>query len=543
VPRGFSKLKFGQPSDGFDTDDTTSAAATASAFDVAQAAPPNAPDPLEGLKWASKSVTWSFAAANVAGQPATFSGFVVDATERALFERAAAMWQAVSGLTLTLVPDSANVDIRVGFAALDPSGGGAIGLTSYNSSGDFFLPDVAVTVEDPGQHATTQLPDGDLTYGGFVSRFYQVLAHEFGHALGLTHNTVDDQALMYTVSQSTNRSVDPNDVAAIQQLYGANAAGNPTLSIIDNGPANFVVAANATVNPFASLVVSDGPGLHETLKVTVTGGGTLSDPVSGTDAAFSNGVFTESGDNLKDTNLAQSILNRLVYTPAAAGAQARFQVEVDNSLQGTASDGKITINAAPAGDPSGLAVVDTTTGQPVVAASQPYSGPVSGLTGQYIAITADSLNITATTPNWFIHSGSGTDAIDVSGAGGTNVLDGSTGSNFLTGGSGNDTFFLDDRNPVADVFSTIVNFHSGDNATIFGVNATDFAVNELDNQGVSSALGLDFAFSAPGHANANIVLAGFSTADLASGRLTATYGTTTDLPGLPGSQYLNIHAT
>jgi Ca2+-binding RTX toxin-like protein len=131
----------------------------------------------------------------------------------------------------------------------------------------------------------------------------------------------------------------------------------------------------------------------------------------------------------------------------------------------------------------------------------------------------------------------------VSQAGGNNVLDGSTGSNFLTGGNGDDTFFLDDRSQPEDVFSTIVNFHSGDNATIFGVNATDFAVNELDNQGAAGALGLDFAFTAPGHANANIVLAGYSTADLSTGRLTLTYGTTQDLPGVPGSQYLNIHAT
>ncbi len=64
----------------------------------------------------------------------------------------------------------------------------------------------------------------------------------------------------------------------------------------------------------------------------------------------------------------------------------------------------------------------------------------------------------------------------------------------------------------------------------------------LDNQGAANAQGLDFAFAATGKANANLVIAGFTTADLTNGRLTATYGTTADLPGLPGSQYLNIHA-
>jgi hypothetical protein len=190
----------------------------------------------------------------------------------------------------------------------------------------------------------------------------------------------------------------------------------------------------------------------------------------------------------------------------------------------------------------GLAVFDTTAAQPVSAVAQPYTGPVAGLQQQLVDITADSLNITVTTPNWFIHSGTGTDAINVSQAGGNNVLDGSTGSNFLTGGSGNDTFFLDDRKPTADVFSTVVGFHSGDNATVFGVNRTDFTLTMLDNQGAAGFTGLDFQFSAPGRPNASLVLTGLTTADLSNGRLTATFGTTADLPGVPGSQFLNIHA-
>ena len=61
-----------------------------------------------------------------------------------------------------------------------------------------------------------------------------------------------------------------------------------------------------------------------------------------------------------------------------------------------------------------------------------YAGPVGGLQHQLLMLSADNLNITATAPNSFIHTGSGTDAIDVSAIGGNNVLDGGTGSNFLT---------------------------------------------------------------------------------------------------------------
>jgi Ca2+-binding RTX toxin-like protein len=133
------------------------------------------------------------------------------------------------------------------------------------------------------------------------------------------------------------------------------------------------------------------------------------------------------------------------------------------------------------------------------------------------------------------------DGIDVSRANGNNILDGSTGSNFLTGGIGNDTFYLDNRAPDSPIFSTIVNFHAGDNVTVWGVNAADFKMLMLDNQGAAGFRGLDLIFTAPGHLDTSFVLAGYTSADLTNGRLSLNYGTTPNLPGLPGSQYLTVH--
>ena len=130
-----------------------------------------------------------------------------------------------------------------------------------------------------------------------------------------------------------------------------------------------------------------------------------------------------------------------------------------------------------------LAVADTTTGQPVAAQGTPYTGPVGSLQQQYINITTDNLNITATTPNWFIHSGSGEDAIAVSS--GSNVLDGGTGSNFLTGGSGTDTFFVDDRGATTSIWSTVSNFHAGDAVTLWGISPSDFDLSWVDGQGAT----------------------------------------------------------
>ena len=180
-----------------------------------------------------------------------------------------------------------------------------------------------------------------------------------------------------------------------------------------------------------------------------------------------------------------------------------------------------------------LAVEDTTTDQPVTASGTPYTGPVSGLEQQYINITTDSLNITATTPNWFVHSGGGEDAIAV--ASGTNVLDGGTGSNFLTGGSGTDTFFVDDRGPTADIWSTVNGFHAGDAATIWGVTPQDFILSWVDGQGATGYSGLTLHATGPGQPTASLTLAGYTSADLSDGRLSVSFGT------VGGSAYMYVH--
>ena len=189
----------------------------------------------------------------------------------------------------------------------------------------------------------------------------------------------------------------------------------------------------------------------------------------------------------------------------------------------------------------GLGVFDTTTGQSVSPSTQPYTGPVSGLQNEYINITSDSLNISASTPNWFIHSGGGNDAIAASS--GINVLDGGTGSNFLTGGSGTDTFFVDDRGPTSAIWDTVNNFHSGDAATIWGVTPSDFALSWMDGQGATGYTGLTLHATATGVPTASLTLAGFTSADMNDGKLTISFGTTAASGSVAGSNYMYVHAT
>jgi serralysin len=108
---------------------------------------------------------------------------------------------------------------------------------------------------------------------------------------------------------------------------------------------------------------------------------------------------------------------------------------------------------------------------------------------------------------------------------GTNVLDGGTGSNFLTGGSGADTFFVDDRAAPADIWSTVAGFHAGDAATIWGVTPQDFGLAWVDGQGAAGYTGLTLHATEAGKPIASLTLAGYSQADLNSGRLSVQFGT------------------
>jgi Ca2+-binding RTX toxin-like protein len=222
----------------------------------------------------------------------------------------------------------------------------------------------------------------------------------------------------------------------------------------------------------------------------------------------------------------------LSTAPIAAGSALSFTTTGSSSV---APGGTPTPTPVPS--PT-VIVTDTSTHQAVSVTPQAYSGPVAGLQEQYINVSADSLNITTGSPSWFIHSGTGTDAIDVSAGGGNNVLDGSTGSNFLVGGLGNDTFFVDDRSAATDIWDTVTNFHVGDSATVWGVTPQDFGIAWADGQGAAGYTGLTLHATGPGKPNAALTLAAYTTGDLSSGRLTVTYGTD---PG-SGSPYMLIQA-
>ncbi len=311
------------------------------------------------------------------------------------------------------------------------------------------------------------------------------------------------------------------------------------------GTAGQTVATGNGISPFNAVTISDSnakPVVSATL--TVNGGGTL----SGT-GLVAAGADTYTLAAASPAALTAS-LQKLTFTapPLAGQDSATSTIKLDIADGGqVASDSQTTVTtvaSAPSSNGNAnFTITDQTTGQQNFISGDKYSGPVQGLGQQLNLITPNNLNVAAAVPNVFIRSGSGNDAIDVSKANGNNVLDGAGGSSFLTGGTGNDTFFLDGRNLASDAYSTVVNFHGGDNITVFGVDATNFKLATQDNQGAAGAKGVAFTFSSAGKPNATVVIAGFSSADLANGRLTTSYGANPATAGVAGSggSYFNIH--
>jgi len=121
----------------------------------------------------------------------------------------------------------------------------------------------------------------------------------------------------------------------------------------------------------------------------------------------------------------------------------------------------------PSADQVPIATYNATTQAVETPTPLPYAGPVVGLETTFINITPDNLSITAATPNWFIRTGNGDDAIAV--CGGNNVIDAGGGSNFIMGGPGNDTVFLHAPDSGEASWTTLGAFDAGDAVTIWGI--------------------------------------------------------------------------
>ena len=169
-----------------------------------------------------------------------------------------------------------------------------------------------------------------------------------------------------------------------------------------------------------------------------------------------------------------------------------------------------------------------------------YDGPLHYLQRQMIWQGAGGVAAVANAPSVFLHGGPAGDALTVTG--GSNVLDGGGGSNFLVGadGAGHDgnTFFVDGRGG-AETWSTVVGFRQGDHLTLWGFVPGRSDLAWTDGEGMAGYAGATLRSHLPGSGAGEpmaATFAGLTTADVQA-RMTVTTGT------VEGNSYLNVAFT
>ena len=429
---------------------------------------------------------------------------------------------------------------------------------------------VKLLIDRPADfHAAVNLSDGTIDLKSLAADSYALSGdtltlYNAGAAVDTlrVHNTTTATNSSTIVPMSVDRlgadilvSAGANPVAgkvALPVYKPPPPPPTPTPPVIAGMLANQTSVDGQTVKPLSGVTITDtNANAQDSATLFVSGENTLlhAGSLSGSGLVSDGGDMGDLFYHVAAITPAAltAILNNLDYTGPDLASFPGNQTSFVGGITLTVTDGTLaaksgtvmteTAKQPPTTTPH-VTVLDTTTHAAVPdTLSQAYNGPVGGISEQYINLTPDSLNITAQTPNMFIHSGSGSDAINVAATGGTNVLDGGAGSNFLVGGSGTDTFFVDDRGPAADIWSTVVGLHAGDAATVFGVTPTGFAFSWADGQGAPGAMGLTLHASAPGRPTASVTLAGYTKADLANGRIGVAFGSNAD-----SGSYLYIHA-
>ena len=262
---------------------------------------------LLGYRWPTNTITWSFAQTTYSSdKSAPFSNPITDAAEQAIVLAAFARWQSAANINFVQIPDTpgtaGTADIRIGLGNFFSSFNRIVGGTSIRTVGGSFAPDNIVRVADPATLPLATNAAGVLVYANTSVSFYQVVAHEIGHALGLDHST-DPLALMYSTGSPSNRDLAVPDIQGIRALYGA-AAAIPHQATVFHG----VKAAYS--------ISYAGGGLATVTDTVATRDGTVT-TINKEILQFADQFyFIESGDNANVARLYSAALGR---TPDLAG--------------------------------------------------------------------------------------------------------------------------------------------------------------------------------------------------------------------------------
>lgn len=430
--------------------------------------------------------------------------------------------------------------LPIGWTEITQTGTGAL-VSEWN--GTAYVP-VSTTLKEIQSGATL-----DVQLGNVYTTTNTLTVNNIGTSVG--HGLLNIMGGTFTAAGLVL-------TGAIAQGYGVLSApvtNNGTLIAVDGSLAvNGAVTGTGVIefdfdNKFGTVAAAGGTMSLGTVAagqtIMMNGKDTL---VLTSPASFAGTINASNGDKLVlqgVTATSAAVNNGTLTISNGSAVVASLKVAGSLATDSFTTSGSI-ITVGTAGAAAQFNITDATTNTTSSVAGTAYTGPVQGLQWQFVYPTSDQVTVTAQKPNSFIQVGMqgqknpAIAGINVSAANGNNVLDSYADSSFLTNGSGVDQNYIDARGSTQNSWSTIVNFHSGSNVTVWGLTSADFTLRWIgDTFGAAGATGLTGVYvpnsgSGPEYA---VTLAGYKLADATNGRLAVTYSS------INGTNYASIHAT
>jgi hypothetical protein len=302
-----------------------------------------------GDQWTYDSrITYSFMpdGTSIGGVPSvlfqTLNGVASTATWQAQIQQAAAIWENVTNVNLSLVSDSGAAvgvsgnqqddsrfgDIRIGAA---PLASGVLAET--------FLPPPA----NGGTDAGDIILNSNVKWG--ISSNYDVMtvaAHEFGHALGLGVSTVST-AVMYGTYTGIKQALASDDIAGIQSIYGTrqydqfNVGGVRNNTVLCAANINSYITSNAQIAIPALDITTSGDCEWFVVNVPSSTTGTMS-------------VSVQSS-NLSSLAPKLQVFNSSLGLVGTASAPNTFGATITVSLCGVSASQQFYFKVLAAGGP------------------------------------------------------------------------------------------------------------------------------------------------------------------------------------------------
>jgi matrixin len=349
------------------------------------------------------------------GAPATWENVIL---------KAAQSWAAVANINFTVIPDS-----------------GADSGTGPNQQGDPTMGDIRIggfDMQDSGLLALAYMPPAvnNFSIAGDIGintaqpfninsndyDLYTVMAHEFGHALGLDHST-DPNAVMYATYLGVDSALGADDIAGIQSIYGPRqpdmfdaiapnnsfATASDITSYLDPNTnvaqfSNLDIGSNSDVE-YYSFVAPDASASTMTISVQSAGLSLLAPNLRVYDSNQQQiGIATGTGDLGSTLTLTLDVTPDQTYTIRVAGANRTVFGTGAYALTVNLGDGDAPAvtpptTTTPDGDPlnggGGLADRTDSNGlsvaQVLIGLDRTVSGATGGLLGGLLGRVLDNV--------------------------------------------------------------------------------------------------------------------------------------------------------